>query len=88
MNIEEINKEINALKFRNKKVEADKAWETSLFRKIIISTLTYLAISIFFIFAKFPNPFINAIVPTLGFLFSTLSMSYFKKIWMKWFYKN
>jgi hypothetical protein len=81
--LEQIKKDIQDIKERNSKVEADKAWEISLFRKCLISILTYIVIVLFFFFASLPKPFINAIVPTLGFLLSTLSVSYFKKIWIK-----
>jgi len=33
--------EIEKIKGRNRRVEADKAWETSLTRKILIAVLTY-----------------------------------------------
>ena len=81
--LEQIKKDIQEIKERNDKVEKDKAWETSLFRKILIAVLTYIVIVLFFHFAQLPNPFINAIVPTLGFLLSTLSVSFFKSIWIK-----
>jgi preprotein translocase subunit SecF len=81
--LEQIKKDIEEIKERNKKVEKDKAWETSLFRRVLVATLTYLVVVLFFIFAKLPNPFINAIVPTIGFVLSTLSVSFFKKIWQK-----
>jgi hypothetical protein len=81
--LEQIKKDIKEIKERNERVEKDKAWETSLFRKILIAILTYIAMVIFFIFAKLPNPFINAIVPTIGFVLSTLSIPFFKKIWIK-----
>lgn len=82
MNIEE---EIIKLKNRNKRVEADKAWETSLTRKIAVAIITYVVIVLFFFYAQLPKPFINAIVPTLGFILSTLSVSLLKKIWIKYF---
>ena len=78
-----IQKEINQIKDRNKKVEADKAWETSKTRKVIIAILTYLLIVIFFYFAGLPNPLVNSIVPALAFVLSTASLPFFKKIWMK-----
>jgi hypothetical protein len=81
--LEQIKKDIQEIKERNIRVEKDKAWETSAFRKILVAVLTYIVIVLFFIFAHLPNPFINAIVPTLGFLLSTLSISYIKKIWIK-----
>lgn len=81
--LEQIKKDIREIKERNERVEKDKAWETSLFRKVIIAILTYIVIVIFFFFAKLPNPFINAIIPTIGFVLSTLSIPFFKKIWIK-----
>ena len=79
----DLTKEIEKIKARNARVELEKAWETSLFRKILIAILTYFVIVLFFVFAHLPKPFLNAIVPTIGFLLSTLSLSFFKKIWMK-----
>jgi len=78
-----IKDEIQNLKARNKRVELDKAWETSLTRKIIIVILTYFVIVIFFYFAKLPRPFINSIVPALAFILSTLALPIFKKTWIK-----
>ena len=85
--IEELQTEIDIIKERNRRVEADKAWETSWTRKIVIFVLTYLAIALFFWFARLPRPTINAIVPALGFVLSTLSIPYFKKWWLKKFSK-
>lgn len=79
----QLKKEVAEIKERNARVEKDKAWETSWSRRILIAILTYIVIVIFFLFSKLPNPFVNAIVPTLGFVLSTLSVSYFKKIWIK-----
>ena len=86
--LQQLKNEIIEIKKRNAKVEADKAWETSLFRKILVAFLTYIVIVLFFFAAKLPEPFINAIVPTLGFLLSTLSVSFCKKIWLKKFFFN
>jgi hypothetical protein len=79
----DIEKRINAIEQRNKKVELDKAWETSLSRKIIIAGLTYLTIVLFFLVAQLPKPFINSIVPTAGFVLSTVSLPFFKRLWIK-----
>jgi len=86
--IQQLQSEIETIKLRNKRVEADKAWETSISRKIIIAILTYLVIVLFFYSSGLPNPFINAIVPTLGFILSTLSLPFFKEIWLKKIYKK
>jgi hypothetical protein len=80
----EIEKRLNAIEQRNKRVELDKAWETSFARKIIITLLTYITIVLFFLIAQLPKPFVNSIVPTAGFVLSTLSLPFFKRMWIKY----
>jgi len=63
--MENIDKEIEYIKERNKRVEIDKSRETSTARKISIMLLTYIVIVLFFYTAKLPQPWVNAIVPTL-----------------------
>lgn len=77
--LEELQLEIEKIKKRNQRVEADKAWETSWTRKIIILLLTYIVIVVFFFFAQLPKPFINAVVPAIAFVLSTLTVPLFKK---------
>lgn len=86
--LEELQLEIEAIKKRNQRVEADKAWETSWARKFIVLLLTYIVIVVFFFFARLPKPFINAIVPAMAFAVSTLTVPFFKKWWLKEFYKS
>ena len=81
--IEELQLEIEKIKKRNQRVEADKAWETSWTRKIVVSILTYIVIVVFFYFAGLPKPFINAIVPAIAFVLSTLTVPLFKRWWLK-----
>jgi len=83
-----IEKRLGLIEERNKKVELDKSWETSLARKIVISILTYFTIVLFFFVAQLPKPLINSIVPTLGFVLSTLSLPFFKRIWIRYFAKG
>jgi len=77
--LKSLEKEINSIKERNKRVEADKAWENSLTRKILISFLTYIVITTFFYFASLPKPFINSLVPAVAFLLSTNDAFYDQK---------
>lgn len=81
--LQQLKNEIREIKERNVRVEADKAWENSLFRKLLVAVLTYIVIVLFFVVAGLPKPLVNAIVPTLGFLLSTLSISFFKTLWLK-----
>jgi hypothetical protein len=86
--VAELEKEIEKIKSRNSRVEADKAWEMSRARKIIIAVLTYFVIVVFFFFAGLPNPFVNSIVPAAAFILSTLTLPLFKKVWLGLVYKN
>ncbi len=85
--IKDLKYEIDEIKNRNTRVEADKAWESSGTRKVIILVLTYIVIIIFFHVVNIKNPFISAITPTLGFFLSTLTMPIVKKWWIVKFKK-
>lgn len=86
--IQELELEIKKIKERNKRVETEKSWETSLTRKIIISILTYFVISLFFLFAGISKPFVNSIVPAIAFILSTISVPLVKKWWLKNIHKG
>jgi len=81
--MEDLKQEIEEIKKRNERVEADKAWETSWIRRFLVLILTYLVMVIFFYFAELPKPFMNSIVPALAFVLSTLSIPFAKKLWIK-----
>lgn len=78
MTIEELKNEIDEIKERNKRVDLDKAWETSWTRRLLILVLTYFVVVIFFFVAKLPDPFVSSLVPTLGFFLSTLTIPWVK----------
>ncbi len=81
--VKELEKRVSALEERNRRVEGDKAWETSGTRKLIISAFTYLAIALYLDAINVPLPWLNAIVPTVGFLLSTLTLPFFRRLWLK-----
>lgn len=68
---------------RNNKVEADKAWETSKTRRGIIVLITYTVASLFMWRIGVSEPMVNALVPTGGYLLSTLSLPIIKTWWLK-----
>lgn len=78
-----LEKRIEQIENRNKRVEADKAWETSWTRKISIAILTYLVVVAYLHFVIHINPWLNALVPVVGFLISTFTVSYLKKLWIE-----
>jgi len=86
--IEDLKKEIDQIKTRNARVEIDKTWETSLTRRLLLITFTYLAIGLYLKAIAVPNPWLNAIVPAVGFLLSTLTLPFFKDFWQKHIYKH
>jgi len=88
ISIKNLEEEIKKIKERNRRVEADKAWETSITRKLIIVVATYFVISLFLFAAKIERPFINALIPTFAFILSTLSLPFFKKLWLGYIYKR
>ncbi|OGG24413.1 hypothetical protein A3A79_04480 [Candidatus Gottesmanbacteria bacterium RIFCSPLOWO2_01_FULL_43_11b] len=82
-NLGELEKEIESIKARNHRVEADKAWETSWTRRIFIGVSTYLLIAIFLIIIKAEHPFETAIIPSVAYIISTLSLGLLKSRWLK-----
>ena len=80
----DLNKEIEEIKKRNKRVELDKTWETSRTRKICICILTYIVVVVYsYIVRNYDNIFLSSLVPVIGFTLSTLSLKYIRKIWEK-----
>jgi hypothetical protein len=73
---------IQKIEERNLRVEADKAWETSAFRKVLILVITYVVASTALYTIGVPSFYLSAIIPTLGFLLSTLTIPIIKKWWI------
>ncbi len=82
-NAESLERRIEVIEDRNKKVETDKAWETSWIRRLLLVVFTYLAVSVYLWFINIENPWLNGIVPAVAFMISTLTMPVFKKWWSR-----
>ena len=85
--LKKIEKRIESIEKRNKKVEADKAWETCLTRKILIIMFTYVFAVLYLKIADTTNPWFGAVVPCAGFYLSTQSIKIIKKWWINKFRK-
>ena len=84
MELKDLEKEIESIKTRNKRVELDKKWETCWTRKICICILTYIVVIAYsYIVRNYSNIFLSSLVPVIGFTLSTLSLKYIRKIWEK-----
>ena len=80
----ELEERIEKIEKRNKKVEMDKAWETSWTRRICICILTYLIVLLYsYVISKNNNIFLSSLVPVIGFTLSTLSLGYIRKMWQR-----
>lgn len=80
--MDELEKRIEAIEKRNKKVEIDKAWETSWTRRVCIMILTYIIVIIYsYIVRNYDNILLSSLVPVIGFTLSTLSLKLIRKIW-------
>ena len=83
MDQQEIHKEIELMKERNRRVEIDKAWETSWTRRLFIAAITYIFAGLWLITIHDSNPWLKALVPMAGFLISTFTLPTIKLWWAK-----
>lgn len=74
---------IEAIEKRNEAVTLDKKWETSWVRKLSIIIFTYMVVLTYLFVIGNENPWINAIVPSVGFFLSTLALGWLRKNWQK-----
>ena len=82
--MKELEQRIAKIEKRNKRVETDKAWETSWTRRICIMVLTYLVVVAYsYIIRACDNILLSSLVPVLGFLLSTLSVKAVRRLWEK-----
>lgn len=79
----DLEQRVRKIEKRNSGVEADKAWETSWTRRLLLTLFTYLAISVYLSAIGVENPWLNGIVPAAAFMISTLTMPFFKTLWLK-----
>ncbi|MDP3880608.1 MAG: hypothetical protein Q8Q32_00280 [bacterium] len=75
--------EIEEIKARNRRVELDKAWETSWTRRLFIGAITYAIAGIWLVWIGDSSPWLKAFVPSGGYILSTLSLPILKNWWSK-----
>jgi preprotein translocase subunit SecF len=81
--IEYIKKELEIIKERNVRVEADKAWELSVTRTVSILVLTQIVSWVGFAMVGSEHAFMDALIPTFGFFLSIQSLPYLKRAWIR-----
>ncbi|PIZ62666.1 hypothetical protein COY17_02145 [Candidatus Saccharibacteria bacterium CG_4_10_14_0_2_um_filter_52_9] len=81
--MDELLSRIEQLEIRNARVEGNKAWETSWIRRGSIMVLTYIVVAFYLHYVIDIDPWINALVPVIGYFFSTLTVAGLKKHWIE-----
>ena len=76
-----LRERIANIEARNSRVEKDKKWDTSWTRRLSIMTLTYTTVAITLWIIGADRPYLGALIPSFGFLLSTLSMARIRKMW-------
>jgi hypothetical protein len=82
------NEALQQILDRNVRVEADKAWETSKTRRSLIAGLTYIVAGLYMSSLGVGSPWLNALIPVGGYVFSTLSLPMAKTIWLGKIYRT
>lgn len=82
--MENLESQIQSILDRNKRVEADKAWEVSWTRRLSIAAITYVTAAIFLMLIESTNYWLNALVPPIAYILSTLSFPPVKKSWLRY----
>lgn len=76
--------EVNKLKKRNFEKDRGKEFESSYTRVLFLMAVTYWTLFGYMaLIIQSPNPFLDAIVPTVGFNISTWSLPYVKEWWIQ-----
>ncbi len=83
--VEDTQRELALLKERNARVEADKAWETSVVRTACVSLLIYGTVVLALVGIGNDNPFLNALIPVTGFIISLQSLPVVERKWKEWY---
>lgn len=77
-----LEERIAALEERNKRVDGNKAWETSSTRRLLIIVITFVVVGLYLTWLEVARPWLHAVVPSLGFLLSTLAIQKIKQSWL------
>jgi hypothetical protein len=83
-----IEQQLEIIKQRNSRVEADKAWEASPMRIGTICVITYLIAALLLYVIGAHRFWLDALVPPLGFFLSTRSLPPIKRWWINSRYQS
>lgn len=75
--------DIEAIKTRNRRVEADKAWETSKTRNVFIAVVTLFLAYVLMLLIGESQPLAKAVVGSVLYLLSTSTYGMLKQWWLR-----
>jgi len=76
-----LEQRVRNIEERNRRVESDKAWETSWTRRLTIGVMTYGVASAYLVIINNEDPWFNALVPAGGYILSTLVIKSVRNNW-------
>lgn len=79
--IQKLEKEVELIKERNLRVQADKAWEVSWTRRLFIAVASYVIAGVWMVLINDTFPWLKAFVPAAGYLLSVQSLPFIKRWW-------
>lgn len=80
--LDQLERELELVKQRNTRVEADKAWEVSKCRILTICGITYFVASLLLYVIGNDRFWLGALIPTVGFFLSAQSLPALKRWWI------
>lgn len=87
MDIQNIEKDLDQIKQRNQRVEADKAWETSWMRIGSVALITYLIALLVMRTIRVERFWLQAFIPTIGYILSTQSLPMIRRWWIRKYWR-
>lgn len=73
---------LEAVLERNKRVEAEKAWEVSFTRRAFLAALTYVTAVLLLWLIGEERFLLLSFIPAISYVFSTLTLPWMKRIWL------
>lgn len=73
---------ISTLLDRNKRVEAEKAWELSFTRRAFLAGLTYVTAVLLLWLIGEARFLLLSFIPAISYVFSTLTLPWIRRMWI------
>ncbi len=85
---EDLEKRLKTIEERNRRVEAEKAWEVGYPRTFTITAITYVIAGLVLLAIGNEYPWRNALIPAIGYFLSTQSLPFIRRKWVEGYLKK